>query len=147
MRFRIIAAAGAALLSASAGAALAQAPTPLTPVAASQTQALPFSGSGDQQPGGLTARQVIGKRLYDANGNELGQISGVSPDGTSAQVRAARGGGPTTVSMAELSLGTGAHSVILGDIVATKTPNRSEQSTTITSTTTVPPMVILPPPQ
>ena len=149
MKFLIIAAASATLLSASVGGALAQAPTPLIPVASSQSQsgALPFSGAGDQQPGGLTARDVVGKRLYDADGNQIGQISGVSRDGASAVIRPSQSGGPTTANMAELSLGTGAHSVILGDVVPTKLPNRSEHSTTITSTTTVPPMVVLPPPQ
>jgi hypothetical protein len=136
MKILIMAAAGAALLSA-AGVPSALAQTPST--------ALPVSGSGDQQPGGLTARDVVGKHLNDADGNELGQIVSVSPDGATAEIRPGHGGSLTTVSMSELSLGTGSRTVIKGDVPPSNTPNWSRQSTTITSTTT--PVVVIPSPQ
>jgi hypothetical protein len=139
MRFLIIAVASAALLSTSAGA--------LPALAQSQSGVLPLSGGGDQPPGGLTARDVVGKRLSDADGNVIGQIVGVSQDGTSAQVRPPHGGGPTMVSMSQLSLGTGARQVILGGEPAAPPPHWSSQSTSITSTTTAPTVVVVPPPQ
>jgi hypothetical protein len=138
MRFLMMAVASAALLS-----------TAGPPSASAQTQpdALAVSGAGDQRPGGLTAHDVVGKHLNDADGNELGQIVGVSPDGMSAEVRPMHGGSPMTVGMAELSLGTGARTVIKGEVPPSNTPNWSRQSTTITSTTTPSPVVVVPPPQ
>src|ERR1700761_5425726 len=101
MRILFLAAAGAVFLS--APMALAQSTSPL-----------PLSGAGDQAPGGLTAHDVVGKRLVDADGNEMGHIAGVSRDGSSAEVRPAAKGGATSVDMSELSLGTGARTVVMG---------------------------------
>ncbi|HEV2676353.1 MAG TPA: hypothetical protein VGV37_17640 [Aliidongia sp.] len=137
MRLLIIAAASLAVLSASAAAPPAH--------AQSSPASLPISGSGDQQPGGLTAHDVVGKRLSDANGNALGQITGVSKDGMTAQVRPSQSGGATAAAMADLSLGTGARSVILGDSHPAPPPNWSKRSSTVTSTVTAPPVVVLPP--
>jgi len=139
MRFLIIAAASVALLSASAAVPCAQAQT--------SSQALPVSGGGSAAPGGLTAHDVVGKRLSDADGNVIGQIVGVSQDGTNAQVRPGKGGAPTTVAMNQLSLGTGARQVILGGEPNAPPPHYSSQSSSITSTTTAPTIVVVPPPQ
>ncbi|HLZ68178.1 MAG TPA: hypothetical protein VKQ29_18285 [Aliidongia sp.] len=138
MRFVIIAATSLVLLPATAIVphALAQ----------SASQGLPLSGAGDQPPGGLTARDVVGKRLSDADGNVIGQIVGVSRDGASAEVRPPHGGGLTNVDMSELSLGTGARQVILGGEPAAPPPHWSSHSTSVTSTTTAPSVVVLPPP-
>ena len=134
MRSLILAAAGLALVAAAAPPARAQ-----------TMQGLPVSGAGDQPPGGLTAHDVVGKRLSDADGNVLGQIVGVSRDGASAQIRPAKAGGPTQVDMSELSLGTGARQVILGGEPAAPPPHYNSQSSSVTSTTTTPGVVVLPP--
>lgn len=139
MRSLIIAAASLALLSASAAVPFAQ--------AQSSSQGLPISGAGNDKPGGLTARDVVGKRLSDADGNVIGQIVGVTQDGTNAQVRPSKGGTPTTVGMSQLSLGMGAHQVILGGEPNAPPPHYNSQSTSITSTTTAPTVVVVPPPQ
>ena len=68
------------------------------------------SGGSGQGPGGLTARDVVGKRLLDADGNPVGRIESVSSDGTTATVGG--GGGKRTVDMSQLSLGMGANTVI-----------------------------------
>jgi len=133
MKSLVLALAGIALWAVPIGALHAQTPSDAPPV----------SGAGDQQPGGLAAHDVIGKHLNDADGNPLGQIVGVSKDGTTAEVR--QGGRTTSVSMSELSLGTGARTVIKGDVPPSNTPNWSRSSTTITSTTTAPPVVVVPP--
>ncbi len=137
MRFLTIAAASVALLSASAVVPSAQAQT--------SSQALPVSGGGSDAPGGLTAHDVVGKRLSDADGNVIGQIVGVSQDGTTAQVKPGKGGAPTTVAMNQLSLGTGARQVILGGEPNPPPPHYSSQSSSITSTTTPPTVVVVPP--
>jgi hypothetical protein len=137
MRFLIIAATGLALLTAAVPNARAQ----------TSSDALPVSGAGNQPPGGLSAHDVVGKRLSDADGNVIGQIVGVSRDGASAQVKSDKGGTPTTVSMSQLSLGTGARQVILGGEPNAPPPHWSSQSTSITSTTTAPTIVVAPPPQ
>ena len=137
MRFPIIAAAGMALLTAAVPYALAQ----------TSSDALPVSGAGDQPPGGLSARDVVGKRLSDADGNVIGQIVGVSRDGANAQVKSDKGGTLATVGMSQLSLGTGARQVILGGEPNAPPPHWSSQSTSITSTTTAPTVVVVPPPQ
>lgn len=139
MRFLIIAATGVALLSASATAPHAQAQT--------SSQALPTSGAGNDKPGGLSPREVVGKRLSDADGNVIGQIVSVSADGANATVQSNKGGAPTIVSMDQLSLGTGARQVILGGEPNAPPPHYSSQSTSITSTTTPPTVVVVPLPQ
>jgi hypothetical protein len=139
MRFLIIAATSVALLSTSAAVPYAQ--------AQSSSQALPVSGAGNDKPGGLSARDVVGKRLSNADGDVLGQIVSVSADGANATVRPAEGGAPTIVSMDQLSLGTGARQVILGGEPNAPPPHYSSQSTSITSTTTPPTVVVVPPPQ
>jgi hypothetical protein len=131
MRFLIIT---AALLAAAVPHAQAQ-------------NALPVSGAGNQAPGGLTAHDVVGKRLSDANGNVIGQIVGVSQDGASAQVKPGKGGAPTSVDMSLLSLGTGARQVILGGEPNAPPPHWNSQSSSVTSTTTAPTIVVVPPPQ
>jgi hypothetical protein len=141
MKFMIIAA-SAVLLSASALGLPAMAQSS----GQSSTAGLPISGAGDKPPGGLSAHDVVGKRLSDADGNVLGQITGVSKDGTSAQIRPAKSGGATQVDMSELSLGTGAHQVILGGEPAAPPPHYNSQSTSITSTVTPPTVVTVPPP-
>jgi len=138
MRFLIIAATSVALLSASAAVPIAQ---------AQSSQSLPISGAGNDKPGGLTARDVVGKRLSNADGDVLGQIVSVSQDGANATVRPAKGGAPTIVSMSQLSLGMGARQVILGGEPNAPPPHYSSQSSSITSTTTPPAVVVLPPPQ
>jgi hypothetical protein len=137
MRFLIIAATSMALLTASVPCARAE----------SSSDALPVSGAGNQAPGGLTARDVVGKRLSDANGNVIGQIVGVSQDGASAQVKPGKGGAPTSVDMSQLSLGTGARQVILGGDPNAPPPHWNSQSSSIASTTTAPTIVVVPPPQ
>jgi len=136
MRFLIIAAASVALLSASAAVPSAQ--------AQSSSQGLPVSGGGNDAPGGLTAHDVVGKRLSDADGNVIGQIVGVSQDGTTAQVKPGKGA-PTTVAMNQLSLGTGARQVILGGEPNAPPPHYNSQSSSVTSTTTAPTIVVVPP--
>jgi len=139
MRFLIIAATSVALLSAPAAVPCAQ--------AQSSSQGLPVSGAGNDKPGGLTAHDVVGKRLSDADGNVIGQIVSVSQDGANAQVRPSKGGTPTIVSMNQLSLGMGARQVILGGEPAAPPPHWNSQSTSITSTTTAPTVVVVPPPE
>jgi hypothetical protein len=137
----IIAAAGVALLSAVAPQVQAQSqPQPAT-------AGIPSSGAGNTPPGGLTPRDVVGKRLSDADGNVLGQITGVSRDGVSAEVRPAKSGGPTSVDMSELSLGFGARQVILGGEPEAPPPHFNSQSSTVTSTTSTSPVVLAPAPQ
>ncbi len=137
MRLMIIAAAGVALLAAAAPQVQAQ----------TASTDIPSSGAGNAKPGGLSAHDVVGKRLSDADGNVLGQITGVSRDGVSAQVRPAKSGGPTSVDMSELSLGFGARQVILGGEPEAPPPHFNSQSSTVTSTTTTPPVVLAPAPQ
>jgi hypothetical protein len=139
MRFLIIAAASVALLSASAAVPLAR--------AQSSSQALPMSGGGNAAPGGLTAHDVVGKRLSDADGKVIGQIVGVSQDGTTVQVKPGKGGAASTVAMNQLSLGTGARQVILGGEPNAPPPHYNSQSSSVTSTTTAPAVVVMPPPQ
>lgn len=85
-----------------AGPALAQ---PMHPAEA------PVPGQGGSAPGGLTAEQVKGKFLLNANGKELGIISGVSADGEEAIVRTPDGR-RITAKMKRLSLGNGPNTVI-----------------------------------
>ena len=68
------------------------------------------SGGADFGPGGLTAADVVGKRLLDSEGNFRGTIERISPDGQTALVRF--GSQRTTADMRYLSLGMGAHTVI-----------------------------------
>jgi hypothetical protein len=88
----------AALLTAAAPALAGEAPA--------------YSGAGDRGPGGLTARDVVGKRLLDANGAPIGDIVKVTPDGREAIVRPLTGGPTLTVDMDEVSLGTGLNTAI-----------------------------------
>jgi hypothetical protein len=69
------------------------------------------SGRSNEGPGGLTARDVVGKHLLDSEGNLIGTIEKVSPDGQTATVRPGSGK-PISEDMAVLSLGMGANTVI-----------------------------------
>ena len=92
-------------LAAPSALALAQSP----PVALSESVA---PGNGGSLPAGdLSAGEVVGKYLLDANGIWLGRIQGVSPDGASASV-ITPDGLRTTVAMARLGLGNGPNTVI-----------------------------------
>lgn len=65
--------------------------------------------AGGQGPGGLSARDIKGKRLLDANGAPLGVIEGVTPKGATVRTPDHQ---LMTVDMAKLSLGNGPHTVI-----------------------------------
>lgn len=64
-----------------------------------------------EHPGSLSARDVTGKRLLDADGAPMGTITGVSADGRTAILRPAGGGKPVDIDMSGLSLGMGSHTV------------------------------------
>ncbi len=81
---------GAAILTMVAGTALAQ-------------------EAGSNGPGGLTARDVVGKRLLDANGTMIGRIESANPHEATVRTRDGRN---VTVDMDTLSLGNGPHTVI-----------------------------------
>ncbi len=69
-------------------------------------------------PGGLTARDVTGKRLLDVNGAMIGRIE--SAAGQTAMVRTSNGK-RIMVDMTTLSLGDGPHTIIeAGDSDAEK---------------------------
>lgn len=139
MKVFAIALASAALLIAPVGALDAQ-------TIDSQTApgAVPWSGAGEQPPGGLSPRDVIGKHLNDVQGRLLGQIVGVSRDGTTAEIRPAGGGAPITVSMAELSLGTGANTVIKAEAASSHSPNVYQPSGPGTWVATPPTVIVQP---
>jgi hypothetical protein len=65
--------------------------------------------AGSQPAGGLSAHDVSGKRLLDANGVPIGQIE--SATGDTATVRTTDGR-HIKVSMDKLSLGNGPHTAI-----------------------------------
>jgi len=80
----------------------------------------------DAASGGLTARDVTGKRLLDANGVLIGHIE--SADRDKATVRTPHGQ-RITVDMAKLSLGNGPHTVIEeGDSDADKLNTAEDES-------------------
>ena len=139
MRAFAIALASASLLIAPAGALDAQ-----TFETQTAPGAPPMSDAGNQPPGGLSPRDVIGKHLNDVQGRLLGQIVGVSRDGTAAEVRPAGGGAPILVSMAELSLGTGAHTVIKGAAAPSHSPNSYQPSGPGTWVETPPTVIVQP---
>ena len=67
--------------------------------------------AGSQPAGGLTAADVSGKWILDANGKEIGRVAGVTPDGASAKVRTDDGRN-IQVPMRRLGLGNGPNTVI-----------------------------------
>ncbi len=71
----------------------------------------PLPDQGSDGPGGLTAADVKGKHLLDANGREVGIIVGASDDGVQAVVRVPTGE-KRGVPMRKLSLGNGPNTVI-----------------------------------
>ncbi len=64
-----------------------------------------------EQPGSLSRRDVVGKRLLDDDGALMGTIVGVSADGRSAILRPAGGGKRSTIAMSGLSIGMSSHTV------------------------------------
>ena len=83
--------------------------------ALAQSQPTDISGAAQsrdlEHPGNLTAKDVTGKRLLDADGALMGMIVGVSADGRSAILRPAGCGKRTSVAMSGLSIGMGSHTV------------------------------------
>ena len=101
------------------------------------------SGRSGEPPGWLSARDVIGKRLLDGDGNVIGHIEKLSADRRSVVVRAPDGGRPILVSLDELSLGMGAHTVIDERNSSAKALNQRSEAQdrteeTYTTTTTAP---------
>jgi hypothetical protein len=87
------------------------------------TQVMP-GDAGSLPAGGLSAHDVSGKWLLDANGLELGRIAGVGASGD--VVVRTDAGQKMTVSLSKLSLGNGPNTVILsGDSEADRL-NRME---------------------
>jgi hypothetical protein len=71
----------------------------------------PLPNQGGDGPGGLSTHDVMGKRLLDANGVDLGGITSVTPDGGTAWVQP-QNGKKFSVDMRKLSLGNGPNTVI-----------------------------------
>lgn len=115
----------------SAVAAMAQSTQPVSNYDQAVRDGVITSGGSDQGPGNLSARDVVGKRLLDANGNPIGMIRRVSADGRTAVVAPTGGGPRIDVDMAKLGLGMGAHTVIEED---NHLPQRQPTSTTTQTT-------------